>query len=155
MAEIKFYKLFHDGDSAYETFDKSEFIRKFGNMTPKAYAEWQLADSDGFYKDFRVVSNPSSTSGAKRFLRITRLNKGMKKTYKKKKAKKVVRKVNRTKKRTSKTKLKGPTLTFLAKSGKPFKKKFKSISSAKRAVSGWKAKGGRMKKNQNAKFWKH
>jgi len=37
-----------------------------------------------------------------------------------------------------------PTLTFRKKNGGTFKKTFKSITTAKRAVAGWKAAGGKM-----------
>jgi hypothetical protein len=37
-----------------------------------------------------------------------------------------------------------PRLTFKKKSGGTFTKTFKSLTTAKRAVSGWKAAGGRM-----------
>lgn len=42
----------------------------------------------------------------------------------------------------------GPTLTFKKKSGGTFKKKFKSISTAKRAIKGWTAAGGKMAKKK-------
>jgi hypothetical protein len=35
-------------------------------------------------------------------------------------------------------------LTFLKKNGKTFSKRFKSLTSAKRALLGWRAAGGRM-----------
>lgn len=39
---------------------------------------------------------------------------------------------------------KGPTLHFLKKDGTTFTKRFNSISSAKRAIKGWRNAGGHM-----------
>jgi hypothetical protein len=41
-----------------------------------------------------------------------------------------------------------PKLTFIRKDGKTFTKTFKSLTTAKRAVKGWTANGGKMKRKK-------